>query len=433
MTLTDENNQEKATLLAEDASNAKMLIDLYVKIAAHPDHPDQRQWNAATGALVGKLFEEKKGAVIDVVVDALLAQTSEEPLQVLNDDLEDVASHRPPVYSTAETRRVSTFAIPVIVLSDISMTKVEQKLALDGAFTSFEASIAQHGLPEVPAIVKLIPYLYTPTEMLEFSPEKVWHLAPKLANLGQLGLVLTPADLNQAIVSDLSGVDVTGDAHIAVRYLVGTTVSEGEGVYFEDASSFELDVPDSEYDARQDAYMEKMQNWCIAATPMLSSILSGIGAGEIHTIVQPPAPIFLAYRAGLSNLSDYFVSNGAEACLEEKALFAQETYAVIAPYGDDAAVPELRISLLKTDNDSFVYGLIRDIHTHEDPAVVASEVAVMLKNLGVSHIEYPDSVQILDYLEDEPVFLAPNCPGGVTTVNAGEKPRAKQGVPKILH
>lgn len=428
----DTSKNAKAGLTVESTVGAEkqaaVLASIFEQMAKAPQSLDTLALNTKVGSLLEQHLAAGDEPVFDLVVNRLSALEATDAIEAFLDDLEDIASHRPIKLSAQPTSHYSIFAIPVVLLTDCPLNEVPQVLSAGAAFDEFVGSIKGHTLPETDCAITVLPYLYTPLEISSISPSQLWQLGPKIQEGAGAGEGTELGQMSGAVEPPINvGVH---EGYAGLRYLVGLAVANQVGTYFEDPSTFDSELDDATYDARQDAYNVKMTHWCAAASKLLEAVLAKGSTKDVEMLVQPIAPFFPAYRTGLQHLVDFGVVSAVQTTLAEKCLFAQEVWAIVAPFGEDGLPTELRISLVTNQSESFIYGVVREIFEHEEPAEVAADLGAVLDSLGISRVEFGEKVTPLTYRNGEPIFLTPGKPDGVTNYDTAGRATAPS---KALH
>lgn len=384
------------------------LSRLYQNMANRPENGRFPRWAEQADQVIYKCLEVGQDEVFEAALTRLEQEGEPEALADLGDDIEWAATHRSIRLLSGEAGWLSLFAIPLLVMSQASTLEALRELHARPALKTLAQSVRAHGLIGETPTLGLVPTLYRPEELASLGWSGLWHLGPRLHEEVLLGHRHDPRDMGQAAPAEYdAGVLGQHGSMLELRYLVGFLVDQQPQEFAPPELGEEN--PEADEEARLAAYAARQLDWCLAAAPLIESLLDKVEGEVVEAMTFPPLPVFEAMHSGPTLFEHFILQTRLEGRLREVGRPARAAWVLVVPCGEDGYPEEFRLSVLDCFDNRLLFGEVRPILEHEEPEIVEAMLVDLVESCGFARVEVLDEVAPLDTCEccGEPVFLTP--------------------------
>jgi hypothetical protein len=291
------------------------------------------------------------------------------------------------------------FAIPVVI--ELPFSGFSPTLEDGDALRKLEQSIKSARIADGDPDVRIVNYLYTPTELSNSTPGDIFRTTLQTPNTKPGGFANkswnflqwnaetnTVESIQQSIIPRAARLD----SNVVLRYLVGTFSTKDFVDPFETAY-------DSEEDGDEHAvFIENMAEWQINAIELVSTCV-GHDSSERKLTIGALDTFYMATKLGDEDYKQTIMALQMHEALNAKSLTPKSTRALVAPFGKHF-VTEIRIALISLLTSEFVTGLVYALNEGEDYDSVMERIAHQLLQNDVFSIDIISELQ----RPDDPKF-----------------------------
>jgi hypothetical protein len=386
----DENTKQSQLLAAEIYSLAKHI--------AHSEEDDDV--STSIDALEEHIYDcivQQDELTLITALEAAISADDEEAVHEINNTMEIEASCAELEESTITNPATAhLFAIPIIL--ELSLSGFSSVIKDVIALSELEQSIMESGIFDGSPDVTLINYMYTPDELNTLSPCDVFKISKNTAKemrtkSAKRAEILYQEGAKTTTVETMHQTNVPGaakiDRNLVTRYLVGVAIDRSHTDPFETA--YDSDRDSKEFNDQRTSMLQ----WQTYAVDLLNKCLMN-EFNEKELLVGEVDTFYEARRCGTDDYKNHIMLLQMDDALAAKEVTTTALRALVAPFGNEVGIEEIRISLISLLNGELVAGLVYEMSDGDDFESTVNVIALLLDRNDIFSIDIVNDLQIIN-------------------------------------